>query len=183
MGIEHQLRKRCSGCGTINEPSSAYCYRCGLELSDSVQPAAVVVGNPAGFWIRLLAWVIDSIVVYVITIGLAPLFGRTFGDGAEDLLLGDSYGVLDVVNVALSLLYYTFTTGRWGQTVGKAVLGLKVVRRDDTRVSYWRSFARWWAYLVSAFPFGLGFVAIALSSQKLGVHDWLSDTRVVRTRM
>ena len=69
------LATGCPRCRTINEPGSAYCYKCGLPFEGTrVQrvpsPAGsqAYAGEPAGFWIRFAAYLLDSVVLLVVTI-------------------------------------------------------------------------------------------------------------------
>ncbi|MBI4311795.1 MAG: RDD family protein [Chloroflexi bacterium] len=177
-------RKVCQGCSALNEASFAYCYRCGLALPQRLLPAAQVGGSPAGFWIRLLAYFIDGIIVWV---SFYVVVSLVFGDSFRQIvvLFQAGYGYdsrLLLLSVALPATYYTVSVGTWGRTPGKAILGLKIVRTSGSKVSHLRAFARYLAYAASILPLGLGFLAIALSAQKRGWHDFLCDTRVVRTR-
>ncbi len=181
--IPQNARKVCAGCRTVNQPDSAYCYRCGLKLPDRLYAQAEVIGNPAGFWIRLAAFLMDNVVVDIATVLITALLTDISIEHAALELVGVEEGwTTTIISNILLMAYWTFTTAQWGQTVGKAILGLKVTRTDGSRLSYGRSFARYWAYVVSALPFALGFIAIALSSQKRGWHDFLCDTRVVNVR-
>ncbi|MBI2172476.1 MAG: RDD family protein [Chloroflexi bacterium] len=180
------VRKVCAGCRTVNQAEAAYCYRCGLKLPDQLHSRAEAVGNPAGFWIRLGASVIDGVLLLIASVLTAVFLTRIEFEQALGGLFGGSDGwattVVTVTNLTLGVGYYTVATAQWGRTIGKAILGLKVTRVDGSRLSYQRSFARYWSYVVSAIPLGFGFVAIALSSQKRGWHDFICDTRVVNLR-
>ena len=164
------LRRVCAGCRTVNDSSFHYCYHCGLELPERLYPHSQVVGDPAGFWVRALATAIDG--------GLLLLAGGL----AAVTLPGDAEGWPFVLLAALpmAVVYYTLAVGRWGQTVGKRLLGLRVVRADGSPATYLRSFARCWAYVLAILPLGLGVLAIVLSTQKRGWHDLISGTRVLR---
>jgi uncharacterized RDD family membrane protein YckC len=81
--------------------------------------------------------------------------------------------------VGIEVAYWTLTIGTWGKTLGKAMLHLKVTRVDGSKLTYARSFARYWAYYISWLTLGLGFIAIALSSKKRGFHDFICDTKVL----
>ena len=79
---------------------------------------------------------------------------------------------------ALWLVYATLCIGHWGQTVGKRLVGLRVVRKDGESVRYVRAFARALAYAPCAVVF------IAIAWVLFGVtgrwwHDWGAGTRVV----
>ena len=176
-------RKLCAGCRTVNEQSSSYCYRCGLKLPDSLYTLAEAIGNPGGFWARLTAYIIDDLLLAIVGLLLTTMFTGMELEEALKQLIGESEGwTATAITVGLGAAYYTFAIGQWGQTVGKAVLGLKVTRADGSRLSYWRSFARYWAYLVSLVPLGLGFISIGLSPHKRGWHDFICGTRVVELR-
>ena len=85
------------------------------------------------------------------------------------------------ITVALEVLYFTVAIGAWGRTIGKAMLGIKVVRRNGTRVSYARSLARCLLYLIQLeLIIGLTFLVIAFNSEKQGIHDMICDTGVVK---
>ena len=181
--IPPDARKVCAGCRTVNLPASAYCYRCGLKLPDRLYTRGEVAGSPAGFWIRLLASLIDELVIVFTGVLLAVTVTGVEVEQAFKELAGLETGWMTTLLMnGFGVLYYTLVVGQRGQTLGKAVLGLKVTRADGSRISYGRSFARYWAYLASALPFGLGFIAIGLSSQKRGWHDFICNTRVVNLR-
>ena len=177
-------KKTCSGCGTANEASSAYCYRCGLKLPTEVRPEADVTGNPAGFWIRLLAFILDQVLLFVVGITISLM--------VTDLTLAEILTrIIDpeapylssewLTTFALEAGYWTIMIGTWGRTAGKALLRIKVTRVDGSSVSYPRSLVRYLAYYISWLTLGLGFLSIPLSKRKKGLHDLVCDTRVIRT--
>ena len=177
-------KKLCSGCGTLNESASRYCYRCGLRLPDEVHSGVRDRGNPAGFWVRLLAFIIDhilissigaAIILLVTDISLGDYLARAMDPEAP--LLWNEF----LLGLALEAGYWTITIGTWGRTAGKALLRVKVVRADGSKVGYTRSFARYLAYYISWLTLGLGFLAIALNPRKRGLHDLVCGTRVVQT--
>ncbi len=178
-----QFKKVCTGCGAVNEPAYAYCYRCGLPLPQQFLPQAQVGGSPAGFWIRLLAFLIDGVLLGISNVVITAFFAGFDPERTMSELYGESTGwAATLVSLGVGIAYYTFPMGLWGRTLGKAILGLKVTRMDGSKLSYLRAFARYWAYYLSAIPLFLGFLSIALSAQKRGWHDFLCDTRVVSTR-
>ncbi len=174
-------RKVCTGCGTVNRVTSAYCHKCGLEL-----PLEMVTGpaiRPAGFWIRLTAFLIDQ--VFLIMVGII-IFSVT-GD-QESASVVDLWERLDEIDIwsdvvmplSIEAVYFTVAIGIWGRTIGKALMRVKVVRTDGSRVSIGRAFGRYLAYLLNWMVLGIGFVVIALNPQKRGLHDLIVDTRVVK---
>ena len=81
----------------------------------------------------------------------------------------------------VGVVYYTFAIGKWGRTLGKMALRIKVVKPNGTRVSYWRAFGRGVAFYLNQFTLGLSFLIIAFTSKKRGLHDYIADTVVIKT--
>ena len=81
--------------------------------------------------------------------------------------------------VLVFALYYTWCTARWGQTVGKWLMRLRVERIDGGRVACLTSLGRWLAYYVSGLPLYLGLVWIFFDRRSQGWHDRICKTRVV----
>jgi uncharacterized RDD family membrane protein YckC len=76
--------------------------------------------------------------------------------------------------------YFIAFTTVGGQSIGKMALGIKVIAQEDGSVPVGRATIRTLAYLVSALPFGAGFLPGVMSADRLALHDRLAHTRVVR---
>ncbi len=192
-----QDKKICSGCHTPNSPTSQYCYKCGLKLPDKVGSGFEYTGRYAGFWIRLLASFIDGIILGIInSVVMMITFLSIYGSTSDFLktlesyvtlegTLPDSfwtfYGIYYLVSLIVSIAYYTIAIGKWGRTIGKKALGLKILKADGSRVSYWRAFGRYWAYVLNGFTLYIGFLVIAFTEKKRGLHDYICDTVVIKT--
>ena len=176
-------KKFCSACGTVNAITSIYCYKCGVELPSKVDTTrAKVIGNPAGFWVRFWASTIDQIFLQIISFALSLVIAdASLREGLSQMFDPDKpiYLMSLYFTVGIEVAYWTLTIGTWGKTLGKAMLHLKVTRVDGSKLTYARSFARYWAYYISWLTLGLGFIAIALSSKKRGFHDFICDTKVL----
>lgn len=173
-------RKICPGCHRFNAAASAFCADCGVAL-----PATSTVplfGGPAGFWIRLVAFIIDAILLALVQALLADRLGISAGDIDH---LPWQEGLLRILpelvfGSAVTAVYAMIMVGTWGGTLGKLILGLRVVRHSDGgKVPYGLALGRSLAEFMSLIPIGLGYVWIALSPSKRGWHDYLCDTRVV----
>jgi uncharacterized RDD family membrane protein YckC len=82
----------------------------------------------------------------------------------------------------LCLLYYIYFWGARGATPGKSLLGLTIVPESgEARIGYGRALLRLVGYAVSSFLFGIGFLLIAFSPDRRGLHDRIAGTRVERT--
>lgn len=196
-----QAVKICPGCRTSNLPTSKYCYKCGLKLPEQVVFPGDTSGRmPAGFWRRFASFIIDNIFIAVSTLVISSIviaiIFSIFPDLAEDYtltemtwegILASAERPLTIFDWLISLGQVLYTIGYWtvaigwkGRTVGKLMLGLKVVRPDGGRVGYLRAFARYLGYILCYMTLGFGFFIIAWHKQKRGLHDFICDTMVVR---
>ena len=174
-------KKICTGCGTINQVTSAYCHKCGLKLPEEAVNGPAM--RPAGFWVRGTALFIDQIFLLVVGIVIFFVIGDQESASVVDLWAG--FGKIDIwwdviVPLTIETVYFTVAIGIWGRTVGKALMRVKVVRADGGRVSIGRAFGRYLAYYLNWMTFGIGFLVIAFNPQKRGLHDLIVDTRVVK---
>jgi len=116
----------------------------------------------AGFWIRVLAALIDWVVV---------------GAAAGILALPFLHGGENPWAVAGMILYDGLLIGRWnGQTLGKKALGIKVISSDGRPCGQWQAFARALASWLNKFTLGLTYLMVAFSSRKRGLHDRIAGT-------
>jgi len=149
---------------------------------------------PAGFWIRVVATFVDGIVQSVIALVVAVPFVMATGilgallsvavdpAGAADALaaLPAALAMVSLVSIVIPLLYEVVFVGWRGQTPGKILLRLKVVRNDGGDVDYVKSFIRWIGKMISGFTLGIGFLIAAFTANKRALHDFVAGTRVIR---
>lgn len=176
---------RCTKCGYTTEYDFVSCPMCmtSLDSGMSMNNAATEKG---GFWIRLVAFIVDNIVIFFATAffafvaGLATgLGGLTSGLSTEKVEhLSTIFGFF--IGTLLGPFYYTFFTGWEGQTPGKRLMGLRVVTKSGGPVSYGRALLRYIGYFVSFFFLGLGFIMIAFDRNKRGFHDFIAGTCVIK---
>ena len=139
--------------------------------------------NYVGFWSRFIAALIDAIVVGVfVFIGMILSFvlGIVIGGVSEDagtLIFVLSYGVITI----LSILYYPYMEASESQaTIGKQMLGMKVVDLDGNRITFMKAFIRSpIGKFLSGIILYLGFLIIGFHSRKQGLHDMIAGTYVV----
>jgi uncharacterized RDD family membrane protein YckC len=126
-----------------------------------------------GFWVRFLAFLVDSAIVFVLSAGL--LIGASMALGPNDLTLA-------VIAVwVLGFLYWPILhASRLRATFGKALLGLHVTRFDARRISILRALWREIAKIFSGAVFMLGYVIAAFMPRKQALHDLMAATYVVR---
>ncbi len=129
---------------------------------------------PVGLPLRLAAYLIDWVVLTMLDYGLS----RILQAGGVNAYGGDlSEATLPVLT---GLVYFGYFFSTSGQTVGKRLLGLKVVRVDERPLDWSTGITRYIGYLFSAMVFFLGFLLIAVDPRHQGLHDKLARTTVVR---
>jgi uncharacterized RDD family membrane protein YckC len=146
----------------------------------------------AGFWRRLIAYMIDSTIIIIIFFVLlmiammAFFFGSISGNNGRLLadLTDPARAFSHIIFIwtfytVVSIAYFTYFYGTTGRTPGKMLLGLQVISADGTPISFGISFLRAVGYLVSGALFNLGFIWIAFDKRKQGWHDKIADTVVI----
>jgi uncharacterized RDD family membrane protein YckC len=130
--------------------------------------ALVIQPQPAGFWRRAVAALVDFGVIALVKLALGRL--------ARDL-----DGPVAACTVLFAVLYVIALHAIAGQTIGKLVVGARVVDGRGEPPEIGVSVLRFVAYGFSLFPFGLGFVMAGLRADRRALHDLLAGTRVERT--
>jgi uncharacterized RDD family membrane protein YckC len=147
--------------------------------------------NRAPFWVRALAFGVDSFLLLVLSLASAALAAAAFiraagglGDAADLerlLILAVVLAglALPVAAVALGLAYFTSFHGLVGSTPGKMLFGLEVRGADGLPLGCGRAFLRSVSYLLSAIPASLGFLW-ATGRDRLAWHDLIAESQVLR---
>jgi uncharacterized RDD family membrane protein YckC len=133
----------------------------------------------AGFWLRLGAFFIDTLIVSVVVgIILLAIFGRSYLQlSAEGKTLWADVLFQGVLPAIAAILFWRFR----GATPGKMLLSAKIVDANTFGPpSTGKLIGRYFAYLVSIVPMFLGFLWIAFDKRKQGWHDKLAGTVVIR---
>jgi uncharacterized RDD family membrane protein YckC len=137
----------------------------------------------AGFWIRLVAKFIDGIALQVVLLPLQFMLGAGVAASTDAGAASAAGGLLYLLfSIAVPLAYTGFMTGKFGATLGKMALGLKVVNPDMTPVGMGRAFGRAAGEWVSSLVLGIGYLIAAFDSEKRALHDHIASTRVISTR-
>ena len=149
----------CTNCGVGIEAGSSFCSSCGHAAGDAT---AVTGATYAGFWIRMAAWLIDGVILFVVQglVELTPV-------GLFALLISPVYGVLFI--------------GLKGQTPGKMALGITVVNADGNVPGIGRAIMREIVgKIISTVALLLGYFWIGLDRRKRAWHDYIGGTYLVR---
>jgi len=141
--------------------------------------AAEPLAPDAGVGARLLAVIIDLMMLVLIDVAVIYLTMQICGIGVEDLAILPKGPLLAFLFVQNGGYLVAFTAG--GQTLGKMAAGIRVVpATSDGPLDLGRAFLRTLMWGVLAIPVGLGFLTALFSRDHRGLHDRFAGTRVVR---
>ena len=118
----------------------------------------------AGFWIRLVAYVFDAILLFAAQLVLYRVL--------------ESDGQAWLANFCLGWIYFAACESELGGTPGKLALGLQVTDQRGDNISFLNATGRYFAKTISALILCIGFLMIAWDGQKQGLHDKLAGTYV-----
>jgi uncharacterized RDD family membrane protein YckC len=136
-------------------------------------PVAAVELQPAGFWLRVVAFIVDYAVLLIL---LAAMMMGAMSVGGEELA-GPAY----LLWVLATFLYWpVLESTAWRGTVGKRLVGIVVGDIDGGGLSFVRSLLRNLAKIISSIPFGIGFLLAAFTSRKQALHDLITKAVVMR---
>jgi uncharacterized RDD family membrane protein YckC len=186
------------------------CQNCGLTLSSNLAPTQaaaparayaaappVAYAPPSiygGFWIRLLAHLIDHVILGAIA---APLFfiialptiirvaheAERNQEPSPEMIMATLSSVFLYAAIAFvgQWLYEALlTSSSWQGTIGKRVLRLKVVDEAGNRIGFGRATGRFFAKILSSMFFCIGFIMVGFTERKRGLHDMLASTVVMK---
>ena len=164
------------------------------------QTTAAALEDHAGFWKRVAAYILDAIILYIPQMLIEKAFG---GDAAKAALKQaslDAVGNPDAMMAAnmhyystmwpamllifvIGVLYFAVCeSSAWQGTLGKMALGIRVTDLQGKRISFPRALGRYFAKILSAIILGIGFLMVAWTQRKQGLHDMICDTLVLNGR-
>ena len=133
----------------------------GWSERDTDTPAPGVLFG--GFWIRVVAAVIDAAVLII-----------------SALIVSSMVSSMDIVFPILGVVYVAACWGVMGQTVGMMPFGLRIVRNSDGARLNWAGVL---LRMIGCIPAGflcLGYISAAFDPRKRGWHDKIAGTVVIR---
>lgn len=139
-----------------------------------------------GFWWRFLAAIIDGIIMMVFFYILSLVFGISMMGGSVDPATG-----MPVINPVSYLLQFVIPIAYYGvmqasamqATVGKMAIGAIVTDVQGNRLSYAKSFLREVCKIPAMMILLIGYIMIAFTARKQGLHDIMAGTLVVKKKM
>ena len=162
-----------------------------------VAPMAVALPSPyAGFWLRVVAYLIDGIILAVIY-GLLFLIGIAFvGVGSIETIAREMHNgdaeppvaffmmiiFVGFLCIIASWIYHAYLESSPNQgTLGKMALGLIVTDLQGRRISFGHATGRFFAKIItSLIPLGIGYMMAGFTEKKQALHDMIAATLVLR---
>jgi uncharacterized RDD family membrane protein YckC len=153
--------------------------------------------KPAGFWIRVLATIIDGVLLGMVMLPFSVLVtflpyiimgtdfkNPRFGDNANAFLIL-TFGlqaIYLVIYVVAKFFYFGWFYKNKGASPGKMVLKLKVVNHQTGQnIGYGKTFLRdFLGKFVSGITLGIGYLMVAFREDKRALHDLIADTQVMQ---
>jgi uncharacterized RDD family membrane protein YckC len=206
----------CTRCGNELSTESKFCSRCGQPApvmppvtSGAVPVDPVAASAPqsppltatpvkqryAGFWIRFVAYLIDQLLISVVSF-VFVVMGIVFSIGSitsiselEDpdpaaiiAMLGGwiIFGILSTI--AQWLYFAMMESSSMRGTLGKLALGLQVIDARGQTISFGRATGRYFGKILSGLILMLGYIMAGFTARKQALHDMLADTYVIRSR-
>ena len=183
---------RCPSCNKETYKGIARCPHCGEILDVEAEKRLQRQEEQArygGFWIRVLATLIDVLLLYMPFVGSGFLFGFDTVFSSETGVNSSggtvtTYSLNSIATViylvALWLYEATMTSSTYQATLGKLLLDLKVTDEQAKRLSFLHATGRYFAKYVSMSILNIGFLIVAFTKRKQGLHDFIASTLVVK---
>jgi uncharacterized RDD family membrane protein YckC len=213
----------CSKCGANLAADAAFCGSCGtsagrLASSAPLQPlppayagasghvpyadpAGLVVSRGftfAGFWLRVVAYLLDSVILGAAVLVLfLPLVFLTGLSANFEAIAQSHHGqpnaaviggfiammlVFVLISILIQWLYHAYLeSGEKQATWGKQALGIYVTDLMGNRVTFGRASGRFFAKIVTGMiPLGIGYIMAGFTERKQALHDMMAGSLVLR---
>ena len=133
----------------------------------------------SGFWKRVAASVIDSMVVMLASFPIYFIFGLALMDDYGDV--GVEYEILTtMLNILFGWIYFaTMESSAKQGTLGKMALSIKVVDLNENPISFAQASGRHFGKIISTIILFIGFIMVAFTEKKQSLHDMMAGTLIV----
>jgi uncharacterized RDD family membrane protein YckC len=166
-----------------------------LHALDTDLDATATELQPAGFGLRLLAFLIDDVIliipmaiwtmVFQDMTGMEPVTLQMVLEASEaelDAML-DQLTLVTAGGFVIRGIYHSLLeSSTWQATIGKRAVGIQVTDERGARISLGRAVARHFGRLLCQITFMIGYLMILFTERGQGLHDRVAGTLVVRNR-
>ena len=135
--------------------------------------------NYAGFWIRVAAYIIDYIVISIVSWTIMAIFGLSAmmmnPNDFNVMLFVAIYGIM----IAIWIVYYVaMETSSTQGTLGKMAVGIKVGKENGERISVLNAIGRFFSKIISGMILCIGYMMAGWDPKKQSLHDKIANTYV-----
>jgi len=186
----------CHKCGAPNDDQAAFCDKCGTALQKPLSetaptaPMSAAAVQYAGFWRRVLASIIDGLIVgaawsaiyyTLVAAGVVNMPEVNETDIEPYIRWMIKYMLVsNAVVFVLQTVYFALMESSSRQaTLGKMALGIVVTDMDGKRISFGRAVGRNLGKIISQIILLIGYFMIAFTQKKQGLHDIIANCLVV----
>jgi uncharacterized RDD family membrane protein YckC len=197
----------CPKCGKETDALGKFCQWCGVDIvSIPATPIATPeedevsdVGVYAGLGRRIVAFIVDAILILLMWLVVITVFSLTNGvryayylvvkrapidsltvAGTTDAALVPIFAALGMLIIIIPWLYYAgFESSRSQATPGKVLMGIVVTDLEGNKPTFARATLRQFAKFISALILFIGFLMIGLTKNHQGLHDKIAGCLVL----
>ncbi len=188
-------RQFCSECGRpfstedlVRFGAAAVCADCKPNYVQRMREGVATANSfvYAGFWRRFVAVLVDGILLSIVVfplrwavtmIGITPRAAAGGFSVDNNWLAFWSFGTL--IAYLIEFIYSVYFISQKGATLGKMLMGVKVVTATGGPISVGRAIGRFFARYLSTLTLFIGYIMAAFDDQKRALHDHICNTRVV----
>jgi uncharacterized RDD family membrane protein YckC len=150
-------------------------------------PVPVATVTYAGFWLRFVAVLIDTVILVFVRVCTAAVIRASAGVPAwppwrelESMQTGIGCSQ-ELIGIVVWWLYHALLESSAAQgTLGKQALHLRVTDLYGRRISFGRATGRTFAKVLSAIKLGIGYLMEAFTARKQALHVFVAETVVLR---
>jgi len=195
----------CSECGRpypahemVTIGTATVCAQCKPLYMQRAREGGQPVGvrRYAGFWIRVVAQIIDAIILTILSMIIGLPLRMLLGVSAISVAQSQDpsavmaalpammgmIGLTLLINLVVGVCYDIWFVHNKGGTIGKLALGLQIIRLDGSRLSYGEAVGRYFAKFLSAIILYIGFIMAGLDAEKRSLHDRICNTLVIYSK-
>ena len=179
----------CAHCGVALYDGAGFCSACGQPVSAGEPQTVARKVAYAGFWLRVMAWLVDSLVLVIPTLLAAALVVAFLGlelPPPEEMTFGKMppmrfFIPMEATFLTVHWLYFALMeSSSWQGTLGKRALSIGVSDLQGRRISFGRASGRFFGKAISGMTFLVGYAMAGFTARKQALHDILAECLVVK---